>query len=75
MVKDAIIERDGKVLRLINGPLGLPSGTVIYYQDGLIGRLDGPAIERCDGSVEYWEFGNRMEAHAKRDQSLPLFSA
>ena len=31
-----------------------------WYQNGKFHRIDGPAIERADGSVEYWENGKQI---------------
>lgn len=34
----------------------------VYWQDGLIHRIDGPAVERPDGSVEWWLLGRRFDS-------------
>ena len=39
---------------------GYPSGTKLWLVNGKKHRKDGPAVERPNGTVEYWLFGNKM---------------
>jgi hypothetical protein len=51
-----------KVLYLANGQsqpdnftgVAIWDGTKIWFRNGLISRLDGPAIEHSSGHVEWW---------------------
>lgn len=37
------------------------NGTKVWYSGGAYHRTDGPAIEYCDGRVEWWRNGKRLD--------------
>lgn len=41
------------------------NGARRWYRDGRLHREDGPAIERADGTREWWLFGRRYETEAE----------
>lgn len=43
-----------------NGKHVTAAGTKIWYQDGKKHRLDGPAVIRSCGIIEYWIRGHQV---------------
>lgn len=44
----------------LTSSIGYPSATKLWLVNGKKHREDGPAVERPNGTVEYWLFGNKM---------------
>ena len=43
-----------------NGKHVTSSGTQYWYRNGLKHRLDGPAVIRSCGIIEYWIYGRQV---------------
>lgn len=43
-------------------------GDTLYFTAARLHRLDGPAVEAEDGSVQYWVHGKRMTEQEYRER-------
>ena len=43
-------------------------GDTLYFTAARLHRLDGPAVEAEDGSVQYWVHGKRMTEQEYHDR-------